>query len=246
MINLSHFENPKENIYFLKKWNWDYMEAEAFQRSCVDFVSVNPHISIFLVCSHQSCFTLGRGLQKLKENIEIDLVDYDSNSRLAYPLYQVKRGGGLTFHYPGQVVFYPIINLTYHRLAVHDFMNTIMKVAELTLFHQFNLQNINIRNDLLGLWVENKAKIASMGLAISRFNTYHGLALNFFKDQDMFNALEYLHPCGLPGNIYHNIESQTGNNLVSEDREIFTNSFLINLIKIFSKRFVEENLSHKI
>lgn len=241
MIDLSHFENPAENIYILKKWNWDYLEAENFQAACVDFVNANPHLSIFIICSHPRCFTIGRGLQKLKENVEINLVDYDINTKLLYPLYQTKRGGGLTFHYPGQIVFYPIINLSYHRLAVHDFMNTIMDEVRLVLQDQFNLQNLVIRNDLLGLWFENRIKIASMGLAISRFNTYHGMALNFFKDQQMFKALHDLHPCGLPGNTYLNIEALLCHDLRAEDGDIFANSFLNNLIRNFSKKSAEIN-----
>lgn len=226
MINLDQFESPAPNVYVLKKWNWDYLEAEKFQLACVEFVNEHPNIKIFIVCSHPSCFTMGRGLQKLKENVGVSLIDHDINKQLDFPLYQIKRGGGLTFHYPGQFIFYPIINLTYNKLAVHDFMTTILELAKVTLFEQFHLKNLEIRHDLLGLWFENERKIASMGLAMSKFNTYHGMALNFFEDHSMFQALQELYPCGLPGHTYFSVESLIDGGLMDEDREKFANSFL--------------------
>ncbi|MBC7715132.1 MAG: lipoyl(octanoyl) transferase LipB [Rhizobacter sp.] len=241
MIDLNQFENPEENIYILKKWNWDYLEAEKFQLACLDFVNANPHISLFIICSHPRCFTLGRGLQKLKEDIGVHLIDHDTEMNLEYPLYQIKRGGGLTFHYPGQVIFYPIVNLTYHKLAVHDFMVSILEAARLTLMEKFNLSDLKIRTDLLGLWFEENKKVASIGLANSRFTTYHGMALNFLKDESMFDALLSVFPCGLPGKTYYNIEDLTFSNLLPEDRESFSQSFISTLTRNFSRRshFVE-------
>lgn len=228
MLDLKQFENPDENFYILKRWNWDYVEAERFQQECVLFVNDNPQISILIICSHNSCFTLGRGLQKLKEESEIQLVDFDNGVNLIYPLQHIKRGGGLTFHYPGQFVFYPIINLTFHRIGVHDFMSMIMDLSKSLLEDMFNLYHFKKRNDLLGLWFDNSdylAKVASIGFAVSKFNTYHGMALNFFNDKEMFEALRELHPCGIPGSIYLDIESIYQNRLTLADREIFATNF---------------------
>ena len=92
MINLDLFFNPSENIYVLEKWNWDYLEAEKFQLECVDFVHENPHISILIICSHPHCFTLGRGLQKVKGTTSQALVDFVPETELPFPLYNIKRG----------------------------------------------------------------------------------------------------------------------------------------------------------
>ncbi|RPJ78178.1 MAG: hypothetical protein EHM20_04545 [Alphaproteobacteria bacterium] len=229
MVDLTLFDNPKENIFVFKKWNWDYLEAEKFQLECMDYVHKNPHISILIICSHPHCFTLGRGLQKIKETTKIELIDFDPATTPPYPLHQIKRGGGLTFHYPGQFVFYPIINLTAHKKAVYDLMLKIMDITKSLLEKQFGLNGLEIRRDLLGLWFQNEfseAKIASIGLAVSRFNTYHGLALNFFSDKEMFEALGLLHPCGLPGDIYRDIELLLCKGLSNLDRETFTKEFL--------------------
>lgn len=242
MIDLSLFQNPQKDIYTLRKWNWDYLEAQAFQIECLEFVSQNPHISIFLICSHPNCFTIGRGLQKLKENAGFHLIDFDNSTKLAYPLHQIKRGGGLTFHYSGQLVFYPIINLNYHKLVVHDFMLKILEITKALLERRFGLYGLTIKKDLFGLWFENeinKLKIASIGLALSRFTTYHGMALNFFEDQTMFEALLDIFPCGLPGSIYSDVETLVRTNFSNGNREEFANDFMEIVINSFSERPIE-------
>jgi lipoyl(octanoyl) transferase len=229
VIDLTLFENPRENIYILKKWNWDYLEAEKFQLKCVDFIYKNPHISIFIICSHRHCFTIGRGLQKLKEKSIYELVDFNDDTKLSYPLYTIKRGGGLTFHYPGQFVFYPILNLTIKKLAVYDLMLKILEISKNLIQEQFCFEGLVIKKDLLGLWYENEfslAKVASIGLAVNRFNTYHGLALNFLNDAPMFEALKSIHPCGLPGDIYRDLELLLCRKISLDERERFCSQFI--------------------
>jgi lipoate-protein ligase B len=233
MLDLSLLDNPIENIFVLRKWNWDYLEAQSFQLECVDYVYKNPHVTILIICSHPHCFTLGRGLQKLKDTTQIELVDFDSTYPLSYPLYQIKRGGGLTFHYPGQFVLYPIMNLTIHKKAVFDVMIKIMEVTKALIEKQFDLKSLVIKRDLLGLWFEDtfvKAKVASIGLAVTRYNTYHGLALNFFNDQKMFQELSHLHPCGLSGLLYKDLESLKLENFSLLKRDEFADDFLLNIL----------------
>ena len=181
-------------------------------------------------------------VQKLKDNSEIQLIDFDNDVELIYPLQHIKRGGGLTFHYPGQFVFYPIINLTFHKIGVHDFMSMIMDLSKSLLEDMFNIYHFKKRNDLLGLWFDNSeylAKVASIGFAVSRFNTYHGMALNFFNDKEMFEALRELHPCGIPGSIYLDIESIYQDRLTLADREIFATNFE----KAIVSKLVKQKLS---
>jgi lipoyl(octanoyl) transferase len=229
VIDLSIFENPAKNIYIFKKWNWDYLEAEKFQLECVEFVNSNPHISIFLICSHPHCFTIGRGLQKVKEETGINLIDFNPDTNLPFPLYQIKRGGGLTFHYPGQFVVYPIVNLTVNKISVYDLMIKILENTKQLLIENFGINNLIIRKDLFGLWTD-QAKLASIGLAVSRFNTYHGLALNLFHDEEMFMALKNLYPCGIPGNLYKSLENITDKNISVITRELFTEKFIDKII----------------
>lgn len=238
MLDLTEFLNPVENIFVFKKWDWDYLEAQEFQLECVEYVRNNPHISIFIICSHLHCFTVGRGLQKIKDS-DISLVDFDLSTSLPFSVHTIKRGGGLTFHYPGQFVFYPIINLTHHKKAIYDLMINILEITKKTIEEKYQMSGLIVRRDLLGLWFENefsKAKLASIGLAASRFNTYHGLALNFIHDKEMFQALLKTYPCGLPGDLYKDLEILTCQSLSEVDREKFTNKFLQEIYFIMDKQ----------
>lgn len=212
MLDLSLFQSPFPNVYILEKWNWDYLEAQSFQLQCVEYVQEHPQVAIFIFCSHPHCFTMGRGLQKTKDPL-ISLIEFDRATTLPFPLYDIKRGGGLTFHYPGQLVLYPIMSTTHHKIPVYDLMIKILEFTQNALSELIGFSGTIVRKDLLGLWARNdfiEAKIASIGLAASRFVTYHGLALNLNADEEMFHALRQVYPCGINGALYSDVESLNG------------------------------------
>ncbi|RLA64560.1 MAG: lipoyl(octanoyl) transferase [Epsilonproteobacteria bacterium] len=199
-----------EDIAFIEKWDWDYLEAHEFQKAALELVRQNPKLSIFIFCSHPHCLTLGRGLQKSKDPSFTSLIDFDPRlkERLDIPLHEIKRGGGLTFHYPGQWVLYPIINLNRSGKDVYKVMNGILEITTDVLKDYFKIENLSYTEKMLGLWHGDK-KLASIGLAVSHFVTYHGMALNILQDPRMKKSLELINPCGLPGSTYVELESIT-------------------------------------
>ena len=247
MFNIDLFDNISENIYVLKKSNWAYEGVEDFQLSCVEFVNNNPHVVILIFCHHQHCFTLGRGLQKLSPQSGIKLIDYDESTKLDYPLFKLKRGGGLTFHYPGQIVLYPILNLNFHKLSAQALMLKVLDMTKSILETRYNITSLTVDQTLLGLWSEEffgRLKVASIGLAITRYTTYHGLALNVLKDDQMFNHLKRLNPCGITGESYRAIEEILGGTLESSEMEQIILDFqekFCNLIK--SQSMIERQIS---
>ena len=247
MFKLELFNEISENIYVLRKSNWHYEGVEEFQLSCVEFVNNNPHIVLLIFCHHQHCFTLGRGLQKLSPQSGIKLVDFDESTKLDFPLFKLKRGGGLTFHYPGQIVLYPILNLNYHKLSAQGLMLKILEMAKNILENRYQINNLLVDQTLLGLWSEEifgRLKVASIGLAITRYNTYHGLALNVLKDDRMFNHLSLLNPCGISGESYRPIEDILGRPMSVNDMDQLILDFqdsLSNLIK--SQSMIERQIS---
>ena len=116
------FEN---NSLIVTKWDWDYKEALDFQKQAVQTLKESPKLQVFIFCSHPHCFTNGRGLQKRAGKVVPGLVEFDKNiiSELPYPYHEISRGGGLTFHYPGQWIFYPIVNLTAKKFTLPVLMN---------------------------------------------------------------------------------------------------------------------------
>lgn len=242
---LENFLEVKKNIYLLKKWNWDYLDAEKFQLECLEHLLLNPKHILLIFCSHPKCFTTGKGLQKIKAQTGVDLVEFDQATQLNFPIYPIKRGGGLTFHYEGQLVFYPLFNLIANKKAVHDSMIYFLELVKNILIENFLPKNhdieLEVNKEILGLWIkinQQKFKLASIGLAVTRYNTYHGMAFNFFHDEKMYEELLKVFPCGLPGNIYQSLENLMAQNFTEklslESRENFSEIFLKNLVEYFS------------
>jgi len=88
-------------------------------------------------------------------------------------------------------------------------MLEILNITKVSLEFSVDKNNLKINKELLGLWFQEdnyQVKLASIGLAVNRFVTYHGLALNFFSNDQIKNEIKNLYPCGLPGVLYSSIE----------------------------------------
>lgn len=220
-LNLSDFDlNPNEletithhdfKFLIIQKLNWNYSQALRFQEWAVDYVYQNKNMAILIFCSHPVVYTLGRGLQKLKEEEEYQLVEFDptTRERIKDKLVEVKRGGGLTFHHPDQLVFYPIVKLSDFHLRVHDMMLEVLGLLQSQLEQDYFLSDLFINKGLLGLWKRTdygNRKLASIGLAVSRFVTYHGMAFNLKKSPEVSFDLAHFYPCGLPFFAYGNLQ----------------------------------------
>lgn len=226
------FSFPSERVWIIEKWNWNYLLAHEFQLKATQVIKEHREILLFIFCNHPYCFTLGRGLQKNKIPDGTQLIDFDPSlkERLPFPLYNIKRGGGLTFHYPGQWVLYPIINLTGKKTDVYKIMHWVLGMGQRALEDLFKIEGLSHEKELLGLWYR-KRKLASIGLAITRFVTYHGMALNVVNDKKVSHALSMVNPCGLPGQTYTDLESILekqirGNDLFSSFHQGYLSSFL--------------------
>ncbi|MDH5647473.1 MAG: hypothetical protein OEZ01_15795 [Candidatus Heimdallarchaeota archaeon] len=232
--SLTHYDLKEENVtrysdsfILIEKKNWDYNLAHNFQKDCVDYVRENKKVRIFIICNHPHCFTLGRGLQRNKELDGVELIDFNPElrQRLTIPLYDIKRGGGLTFHYPGQLICYPICSLG-QKFDVYKVMNYLLDIATQTLIQKYGLNDLSYKQKLLGLWW-NKKKLASIGIAVTRFITYHGMALNVLQDEVMNQQLQKVYPCGLPGSVYVSLqEILKGSDVYDEFWKLFKNELV--------------------
>ena len=109
------------------------------------------------------------------------------------PLVQTDRGGQVTYHGPGQLIIYLMIDLKRAKLSVRDLVHR-MEQAIINLLNDYQLQG-QAREDAPGVYV-NQQKIASLGLKVRKHRSYHGLALNVDMDLTPF---EWINPCGLSG-----------------------------------------------
>lgn len=220
------------NILILEKYNFDYEQMLSIQNQCVEHVLSNRRDIVLIFCSHPKIFTMGRGLQKIRDNELIELIEFDPNlkNELKFSVIDIKRGGGLTFHHEGQFVFYPILNTTSYNLKVHDLMIEILSMTSDSLIKMLPSLDLLVRKDLLGLWSKNDffpQKIASIGLAVNRFVTYHGLALNFYLDTEMKAEIMKVYPCGISGELYTSVSelAEVHENSLIEFQNIFMNKF---------------------
>ena len=116
----------------------------------------------------------------------------------------VRRGGGATAHNPGQLVFYPILNLQQLGLGISDYVRELEAIGR-TLLCQFGVSSSQ-RKGLPGLWVGEK-KIASIGVRVSRMTSCHGMAINIQNDLSIFDLIV---PCGLENVKMTSVLEETG------------------------------------
>ena len=122
---------------------------------------------------------------------------------------KVDRGGDVTFHGPGQLVAYPIVNLEYYGLGVKDYIDRLEEIVIRTIasYHISGERLIGAT----GVWINSDTprarKICAIGVKCSRYVTMHGFALNVNTDLDYFN---YIHPCGFTDKGVTSIEKELG------------------------------------
>lgn len=213
-----------ERTFVVNRWGWSYEKAHAFQRRCLALLDEHPRWRILITCNHPRVLTNGRGLQRQRKGEVLNLVDFDPSqfASLPYPLHHVERGGGLTFHHPGQFIFYPIVKLNPHALSLSKMIHDMFEVSA-TVLTKWGVSDLSHEEKLMGLW-HGKQKIASMGIAIEKLTTFHGMALNVFKDLEMTQALRILNPCGLSAETYTSVEELI--DLKTQDVSSFEEEFL--------------------
>lgn len=198
--------SQNEMNFVITKLNWPYEKALNFQNEANKFVYENPEYCIYIITSHPSVLTMGRGLQRGMVD-KHNLIEFDQtlSSQIPVEVYNVKRGGGLTFHHPGQIVIYPIVHIAHQKIKTIQLMNSIFSMAKNVIEKNTNLTNLDYERDLLGLWSDTH-KIASMGIQLVKFVSLHGLAINILKDDTISNVLKKVYPCGLSGMVYKSVE----------------------------------------
>jgi lipoate-protein ligase B len=159
----------------------DYPVALALQERILESKQRGASADVILFVEHSPVYTLGRSGKE--SNI---LTPQD------VPVYRTSRGGDVTYHGPGQLVVYPILDLRSKlRKSVHRYLRNL-ELSALRTLKDFDLEATR-RPPYTGIWIDEK-KIAAIGIAVRRCITFHGLALNVNTDLSYFNRII---PCGL-------------------------------------------------
>ena len=185
----------------------EYGEAHRFQLDLVAARHAGTILQdIVLFLEHPPVFTLGRrgGLDNLK-------VSRDFLIKHGVPIIQAERGGDITYHGPGQLIVYPIVDLEKAGMGVMDYVHNLEEVMIRTAADFLVESERNKINR--GVWVVDR-KLGSIGITIRKGISFHGLALNVNTDLAPF---DWVHPCGLRGTRMTSLE-QEKEQIVPTDR----------------------------
>jgi lipoate-protein ligase B len=169
-----------------------------------------------ILLQHPPVITLGRHGDE--SNI---LVSREWLAEHDIQVHRVERGGDVTYHGPGQLVGYPIMDLRQHRQDVGWYMHSLEEMIIRTL-DDFGIRAIRSPGDI-GVWLDDRRKIAALGARIENWITYHGFALNVSTDMSHFQLIV---PCGLADREVTSMEETLGHPVPMEKvRESLIRSF---------------------
>jgi len=163
-----------------------YKEAWDLQKELFNLRVLNKVDDLLLLCEHPHTYTLGKTAHK--ENL-IGSNEYLEEKQIS--VFNIDRGGDITYHGPGQIVGYPIIELNNWNKDTHKYLRALEEVIIKTC-SDFGLDGRRI-NGLTGVWIEDR-KITAIGIKVSRWVTMHGFAFNINTDLNLFNGII---PCGI-------------------------------------------------
>lgn len=179
-----------------------------------------------ILTEHLPVVTLGRHANE--DNL---LMTSDCMMSRGIGVYHIERGGDVTYHGPGQLVVYPLIDLEYHHLGVKDYVDMLEEVVIRTIA-AFGLRGERV-NGASGVWIgrgtPGERKICALGVKCSRYVTMHGLALNVNTDMSGF---EIINPCGFKDKGVTSMARELGREIPMEEvKKIIGSQFKIFLQK---------------
>jgi len=194
----------------------DYKNSWNYQKELQKKVLIGDCSDSIIFVEHDSVYTFGKNSDK--SNL---LVSKDSKIKI----YETERGGEITYHGPGQIVCYPILNLKNFKQSVTWYMRALEEVIIETL-KLFKIKATR-KDGLTGVWVKDK-KIGAQGVRMTKWVTMHGFALNVNTDLRFFNDII---PCGIKDFGVTSIEKIIGK---EQDLSLVKEHILISFAKVFN------------
>jgi lipoyl(octanoyl) transferase len=201
-----------------------YAIAHSWQRSLVAERRQNSNLEdVLILLEHPPVYTLGQGANS--EFLKFDPTQSESE------VLRVERGGEVTYHCPGQLVGYPILNLNYYQRDLHWYLRQLEEVL-IRVLAAYGLKGERV-SGLTGVWVEDR-KVAAIGIKVSRWITMHGFSLNVCPDMRGF---EQIVPCGIADKPVGSLEQWIPEINLDEVRQQVIAAF----VEVFGIRIVFEH-----
>jgi lipoyl(octanoyl) transferase len=205
------------------------LQKDIFNQSIEEKIQGKIPQQHLLVCEHPHVYTFGKSANQ--ENLLLSEAEL-KNKEIS--VYDIERGGDITYHGPGQLVVYPIFDLEQLNIGVKKFVFNIEQ-SIINVLQNYGISCERI-DDRIGIWLDkgksNERKIAAIGIKCSRHISMHGLALNVNTDLSLFNNII---PCGIVDKGVTSIKNELGREISMVDiknemiRE-FSANFEINII----------------
>ena len=201
----------------------NYSEILDKMEKTVKKVSENIKYEEIWFLEHKEVFTAGSSTPKEFNEEKINNIE----------VHKVNRGGKITYHGPGQLIIYPLINIKARNMNIIDYINVIEDIC-IGVFNNNQIELIRKKEKNRGLWVKSakgSRKIIFIGLRYSRGVIHHGLSINFNNDLEKFRKID---PCGLDGREISSLKELGINydkdKIIKELKDRFIQKFDLNLI----------------
>ena len=215
-------------VYIIDKGLCPYQEVlrlqeELYNKNLEAKQNEQPTRNYLILCQHPPVFTLGKSGKR--ENILV------SDEELHAEFYHVNRGGDVTYHGPGQLVVYPILDLESLHMGLAQYIYNIEETI-IDSLKPYHLQGERIEN-AAGIWLRNNngqpydRKIGAIGVKASRNVTMHGLAFNVNTDLTYFDKIV---PCGLEGKGVTSLQKELNREV---DFEEYSKHFIASFERVF-------------
>lgn len=204
-----------EKVHLLQFQVESYAKIWALQKKLQKEVIEKRQESYLILTQHLPVITLGKSGSY--SNL---LLSEDELSSKKIQFFEVDRGGDITYHGPGQLVGYPVLNLEHFKKDIHWYLRQLEQSIIETL-EEYNILASRIKS-LTGVWIQKK-KICAIGIKTTRWVTMHGFALNVTNDLNPFQSII---PCGIQDKGITSISEQVGNIIPIEE-----------VIKVFLEKF---------
>ncbi len=193
----------------------DYKEAWDLQKEIFSQRLLHKTEDVLLLLEHPNTYTLGRTAHK--ENLK-GSEDYLKQNKIS--IYDIDRGGDITYHGPGQIVGYPIIDLNNWYKDTHKYLRALEEVIIRTC-NEYHLP-AERNSEHTGVWISDR-KIAAIGIKVSQWITMHGFAFNVNTDLNLFGGII---PCGIKDKSVTSLKEELKKEInIQEVKEILLENF---------------------
>lgn len=193
----------------------DYKDAWDLQKKLFNSRYQKEIDDTLLLLEHPHTYTLGKTADRKNLIAEDKFLDQNKIS-----VYDIDRGGDITYHGPGQIVGYPIIDLTGWQEDTHKYLRALEEII-INTCAEYNI-TAGRNKEYTGVWVGDK-KIAAIGIKVTRWITMHGFAFNVNTDLSLFDGII---PCGIKGKKVTSIQNELSRTIdVNEVKSIILKKF---------------------